>query len=87
MAATIVSLRNSEALALTGEAAPEIIQLLEDWLAMAKRGELTAIGLVGARPTHAFVTAFENTGVFGNDLVAGTTVLLHRLAGVKRECE
>lgn len=58
---------------------PTVIEALEDWLDMAKRGELVAVGLIGVKGNGTVDTAFSNPSTWFHHLVSGVGALAYRL--------
>ncbi len=58
----------------------EVVDMLETLLAHAKAGQVVALSVATVRPDGTTGTAF-NEGIHPLQLVAATTILLHRIVG------
>ena len=76
--ADVVALRGSSAVA-QGEPEPDIVEMLEDYLSRAKRGEIVAIGIVGVAPNCHVVTSYRNPSHWLHQLTSGAATLSYRL--------
>lgn len=74
----IVSLRPDGVVPET-QGEPTVVEMLEDWLAMARRGEVTAIAIAGVKPNGRVTTSFNNPAQWYHHLVSGAATLMHRL--------
>lgn len=68
---------------------PKVVELLEEALANAKRGEIAAVGIIMVSPTGRVSPWWANPGAHGHTLVAGCEYLkrgIHdRLVGDSEE--
>lgn len=62
----------------------DVIRMLEEYLAEAKRGELQAIGVAGVRPNGVTTYGFSGSRV-AHDLAAAALDLLHEIAVARSE--
>ncbi len=62
----------------TGEPHAEIVEILEEFLGMAKRGEITAVGLAVVHPNNTIGSGWRHTGNWAS-LTAAAGTLSHRL--------
>lgn len=76
--AEVVALRGSAAVA-QGQAEPDVVEVLEDYLERARRGELVAICLVGVNPVGNVVTSYRNPSNWMHHITSGAATLLYRL--------
>lgn len=76
--AEVVALRGS-AVGAAGQPEPDIVEMLERWLTMAKAGEVVALALVGVAPNQRVATNFVNPSVWLHHLTSGTATLSYRL--------
>lgn len=76
--AEVVALRGS-AVSAAGQPEPVIVEMLEDWLARAKAGEVVALALVGVAPNSRVATNFVNPSIWLHHLTSGAATLAYRL--------
>ena len=65
---------------LPGDVDPDIVQLCENLLEQARRGEIGAIAYAAVRADdQAFKTDWEGGGYYDLSLQAGVSILFHRV--------
>lgn len=77
MSEKVVGLRNRTV--PEGAAEPEVVEKIEELLAMAKRGEVIAFAMVLVSPNLEIMTSSRNPRGNRHLLVAGTAYLAHDL--------
>lgn len=78
MADVVVNLRDKSPLQ-RGEPNPEVVAFLEKYLALAKSGEIMAVGIAVVSPGEITGTSWVLPGPWMPHLIAATGLLGHRL--------